>query len=128
MSGRVDISNSTTPLKQAERMTDESHVLNDPETGSPKNQCQYKDHRKLAIMSIICGLSCFGIMSLIYSVKTRATNKKLDTNDPVSTSKAKEYSNKTFKWGVIAIISWVGLLILFPLSMGLISYLFTFIN
>uniref|UniRef100_A0A4W4G8A0 Uncharacterized protein n=1 Tax=Electrophorus electricus TaxID=8005 RepID=A0A4W4G8A0_ELEEL len=81
-------------------MTDESHVLNDPETGSPKNQCQYKDHRKLAIMSIICGLSCFGIMSLIYSVKVT----------------------------VIAIISWVGLLILFPLSMGLISYLFTFIN
>lgn len=31
--------------------------------------CKDADHRKLAIWSIICGLSCFGIMSLMYSVK-----------------------------------------------------------
>lgn len=31
--------------------------------------CRDPDHRKLAICSIICGLSCIGFMSLIYSVK-----------------------------------------------------------
>lgn len=34
-----------------------------------RNICKDTDHRKLAICSIICGLSCLGIMSLMYSVK-----------------------------------------------------------
>lgn len=31
--------------------------------------CRDRNHRKLAICSIICGLSCIGIKALIYSVK-----------------------------------------------------------
>lgn len=31
--------------------------------------CDDKHHRKLAICSIICGISCIGIKALIYSVK-----------------------------------------------------------
>lgn len=31
--------------------------------------CDDKHHRKLAVCSIICGISCIGIKALIYSVK-----------------------------------------------------------
>lgn len=33
--------------------------------------CQDRDHRKLAIYSVICGLSCVGVTALIYSVKVQ---------------------------------------------------------
>lgn len=36
---------------------------------SPESCCSDKYHRKLAISSIICGFSCFGVRALIYSVK-----------------------------------------------------------
>jgi len=35
--------------------------------------CKDPDHRKLAICSIICGISCCGIMSFMYSVKVIKT-------------------------------------------------------
>lgn len=43
-------------------------------------------------------------------------------------SKAKEYSKKTLKWGIGAIVAWLCFLLLTPLLLGLLSYLFTFIN
>ncbi|XP_036445695.1 transmembrane protein 265-like [Colossoma macropomum] len=90
---------------------------------------QHRDYRKLAIGSIICGLSCLGIMSLIYSVKTRAMNKgKLNIPEADRAKKGKEYSKKARNYGIFAIVAWVALLILIPLLTGLVSYLLTLIN
>ncbi|MCI4384793.1 hypothetical protein PGIGA_G00042840 [Pangasianodon gigas] len=97
----------------------------DVEKGSDGQHLAARDYRKLAICSIICGLSCIGIVSLIYSVKTRESNKK---SGGVVTLKAKEYSKKTLKWGIGAILVWAGLILLIPLLLGLLSYLLTFIN
>ncbi|TSQ23959.1 hypothetical protein Baya_11526 [Bagarius yarrelli] len=109
--------NTSTPL------TSTSNAQTDVEKG--RDKVQVKDYRTLSICSIICGLSCLGIVSLIYSVKTRELNKR----SPAETSpKAKEYSKKTLKWGVGAIIAWVILILVFPLLMGLLSYLLTFID
>ncbi|KAI4887698.1 hypothetical protein NFI96_025023 [Prochilodus magdalenae] len=89
----------------------------------------YRDYRKLAISSIICGLSCLGIMSLIYSVKARAMNKgRFNVAEEDRAMKAKEYSNKARNYGIGAIVAWVLLLILIPLLMGLVSYLLTLID
>lgn len=78
--------------------------------------CQDKNHRKLAICSIICGLSCIGINALIYSVKAETTT------DPEA---AVAFSNRAKKCGIISIVVWVSLLALTPLLMTLISYLLT---
>ncbi|XP_047657225.1 transmembrane protein 265 isoform X2 [Tachysurus fulvidraco] len=91
----------------------------------PDDQHQVRDYRKLAICSIICGLSCVGIVSLIYSVKTRELNKK-SGGEPAH--KAKEYSKKTLRWALGAIVALVGFIILVILLVGLLSYLLTFIN
>lgn len=111
-------SNISTPLTQTKKSVD-------VEKGSDGQHLPVKDYRKLAICSIICGLSCVGIVSLIYSVKTRESNKKYGGEAP---NKAKEYSRKTLQWGIGAIVAWCGLLILTPLLLGLLSYLLTFIN
>uniref|UniRef100_A0A8B9LVA9 Si:dkey-16l2.20 n=1 Tax=Astyanax mexicanus TaxID=7994 RepID=A0A8B9LVA9_ASTMX len=81
----------------------------DVESGSQPStaaqNCKNRDYRVLAISSIICGLSCIGIMSMIFSVK--------------------EYSRKTLTYGILAIIVWVVILICTPLLVGLVSYLLT---
>lgn len=93
------------------------------------NICSDPDHRKLAICSIICGLSCLGIMSLMYSVKSRETRKTLQNEDQTQRIlKVKEYSKKALIWGIISIVAWVVLFILLPLLIGLGSYLVTFID
>ncbi|KAB5553634.1 hypothetical protein PHYPO_G00040880 [Pangasianodon hypophthalmus] len=97
----------------------------DVEKGSDGQHLAARDYRKLAICSIICGLSCIGIVSLIYSVKTREFNKK---SGGAISQKAKEYSQKALKWGIGAILAWAGLILLIPLLLGLLSYLLTFIN
>lgn len=45
----------------------------DVEKGSDDQHPRQTDYRELAVCSIICGLSCCGIMSLIYSVKVKHT-------------------------------------------------------
>ncbi|KAI7803898.1 hypothetical protein IRJ41_013054 [Triplophysa rosa] len=89
------------------------------------NICRDPDHRRLAICSIICGLSCIGIVSLIYSVKSRETRKTLQTQDNL---KVKEYSRKALKWGTASIVAWVFLICIFPFLLGLLSYIMTFID
>ncbi|KAG9342901.1 hypothetical protein JZ751_015117 [Albula glossodonta] len=85
------------------------------ETGRGEN------YRKLAIGSIICGISCIGIYALINSVKAEERSHK----DPES---AQIYAHKAKKLGILAIGIWVGLLILIPMLMALVSYLLTFID
>lgn len=91
--------------------------------------CTDKDHRKLAICSIICGLSCLGIMSFMYSVKARETRKKLQNEDsPETREMVKKYSKKACKWGIGSIVVWVILILIFPLLLGFLSYVLTFID
>lgn len=93
------------------------------------NICRDPDHRRLAICSIICGLSCIGFVSLIYSVKSRETRKTLQNEGQTQKSlKVKEYSRKALKWGVASIVAWVVLIFIFPLLVGLLSYIMTFID
>ncbi|KAJ8347395.1 hypothetical protein SKAU_G00287960 [Synaphobranchus kaupii] len=89
------------------------------ENDSPKPH--YKDYRKLAISSIVCGISCIGIFALINSVKAREKSRK----DPEN---AKSYSHKAKRLSLIAITVWVGVLVLIPMLMALVSYLLTLIN
>lgn len=78
--------------------------------------CSRENHRALAIWSILCGLTCIGMKSLINSVKAEKTS---DPND-----KAK-FLQKAKKYGIISIVTWVSILALIPLLMALISYLLT---
>ncbi|XP_071387204.1 transmembrane protein 265-like [Centroberyx affinis] len=81
--------------------------------------CEDRDHRKLAIGSIICGISCIGIVALINSVKAR------EAGNP---QKAEHFSRRARKFGVISIVSWLALLVLAPLLLALCSYLLTLID
>ncbi|XP_077475379.1 transmembrane protein 265-like [Stigmatopora argus] len=78
--------------------------------------CQDHHHRKLAIGSIICGISCFGIMALINSVKAE---KESDAEE------SSRFSQRSKRLAIIAILLWLALLALAPALMALISYLIT---
>lgn len=96
------------------------------QSSSDAPDCKNRDYRFLAISSIICGLSCIGILSLIYSVKARALNKRcLIPGEEDREAKAKEYSKKALTYGILAIVVWVVILISFPLLVGLVSFLLT---
>ncbi|KAJ8245907.1 hypothetical protein GJAV_G00261570 [Gymnothorax javanicus] len=77
-----------------------------------------KDHRRLAIGSIICGISCIGAYALINSVKARE-RRELDPE------KAQMYSDNARKFSIIAIGLCLGLIILIPVLMAFVSYLLT---
>lgn len=81
----------------------------------------YRDYKKLAISSIICGVSCIGICALINSVKAQERSSR----DPVN---AQRYAQKARRLSIIAIVVWVFLLMLIPLLLVLASYLVTLIN
>lgn len=78
--------------------------------------CTDSNYRKLAICSIICGLSCIGIKALIYSVKAEGAT------DPEN---AAEFSKRAKKFGIISIVVWFSFLASIPILMALLSYLFT---
>ncbi|KAK2833074.1 hypothetical protein Q5P01_016963 [Channa striata] len=78
-----------------------------------------RHHRKLAICSIICGISCIGIMALINSVKAESTT------DP---KKAERFSRQARKFGIISIVTWLCILASFPLLLALLSYLATLVD
>ncbi|XP_066497925.1 transmembrane protein 265-like [Hoplias malabaricus] len=108
----------------------DSHDGCDPESGlmhsSTGQRHKNSDYRVLAISSIICGLSCIGILSLINSVKARAINKGQLRVDGEKTGK--KYSKKARNYGILAIVLWLVLLALLPLLLGLLSYILTFID
>ncbi|XP_056467623.1 transmembrane protein 265-like [Gadus chalcogrammus] len=81
--------------------------------------CKDPYYRRLAISSIVCGLSCIGIMSLIYSVQAKeATNPE----------KSQKLSKQARKYGLISIAVWVAILLIFPALLVLVSYVLTFID
>ncbi|XP_066578121.1 transmembrane protein 265 [Amia ocellicauda] len=80
-----------------------------------------KEYRILAIASIVCGLSCLGMVALINSVKVRECR----ATDP---ERAQRCSRRARKYSLLAIGLWVGLLILVPTLMALVSYLLTLQN
>ncbi|TRY98233.1 hypothetical protein DNTS_035200 [Danionella cerebrum] len=85
------------------------------------------DHRRLAICSIVCGLSCCGIMSLMYSVKARETRKRFQNEEtPAAQKKIEQYTKKACFWATAAILAWVLLIVIFPFLLGLGSFLITF--
>lgn len=114
--------------------------------------CTDSNYRKLAICSIICGLSCIGIRALIYSVKVLSgvfflhihssqallfiyfdthalyililylIQQAEEARDPEN---AAEFSKRAKKFGIISIVLWFSLLASIPILMTLLSYLFT---
>lgn len=78
--------------------------------------CDDQHHRKLAICSIICGISCIGITALINSVKAERAE------DP---HKAAPFLKRAKKFGIISIVVWVSILVLTPILIVLVSYLLT---
>lgn len=81
-----------------------------------------EDHRKLAIGSIICGLSCLGIVALISSVKARIARKAGDIE------RNRRHSYQAKKYAIWSIVGFVLILVCTPILLGLISYLVTFID
>uniref|UniRef100_A0A3Q1FH18 Si:dkey-16l2.20 n=1 Tax=Acanthochromis polyacanthus TaxID=80966 RepID=A0A3Q1FH18_9TELE len=81
--------------------------------------CTDKHHRKLAICSIICGVSCIGVKALIYSVKAEMSE---------DLEAAQNLSQRAKKFSIISIVIWVLIVASFPLLMGLISYLLTLLD
>ncbi|CAL8310838.1 unnamed protein product [Arctogadus glacialis] len=81
--------------------------------------CKDPHYRRLAISSIVCGLSCIGIMSLIYSVRARETKNPGDSQ---------ELSKKARKYGLISIAVWVAILLIIPALVVLVSYVLTLID
>lgn len=77
--------------------------------------CKDEHHRKLAICSIICGISCIGIKALTYSVKAEMSRDQDAVN----------FSQQAKKYSIISIATFCTILALTPLLMGLISYLLT---
>ncbi|KAJ8414203.1 hypothetical protein AAFF_G00050730 [Aldrovandia affinis] len=108
----LPVSGGKSLIEQQHCLGNVSRTHNDISTG------HIKDYKRLAIGSIICGISCIGICALINSVKVRERR----VSDP---EKAQMYSNKARKLSLIAIAVWVGLLILIPVLMALVSYLLT---
>ncbi|KAK5856052.1 hypothetical protein PBY51_007673 [Eleginops maclovinus] len=80
--------------------------------------CEDSHYRKLAISSIICGLSCIGIYALINSIKAENTEGQ----------KRKNASRKARKLAIISIVVWLAILASIPILMALISYIITLQN
>nr|XP_060636196.1 transmembrane protein 265 [Anolis sagrei ordinatus] len=73
--------------------------------------------RNLAIASIVCGCSCLGVLALIYAVKANEKHKA------GSQELAAHWAQKSRRMSVCSIAVWLGLLILVPASVFLLSYL-----
>lgn len=107
--------------------------------------CDDEHHRKLAICSIVCGISCIGIKALISSVEVLPSQnvKSCTAYSPAGTLKnvfsslpqqaertadperAITFSKEAKKFGIISIVVWVSLLALTPILLVLVSYLLT---
>ncbi|KAJ4932600.1 hypothetical protein JOQ06_011018 [Pogonophryne albipinna] len=77
--------------------------------------CEERNHRILAICSIICGLSCIGISALINSVKAENTTGQ----------ERKNFLKRAKKCGIISIVVWFAILVSIPILMAIISYIIT---
>ncbi|XP_042327076.1 transmembrane protein 265 [Sceloporus undulatus] len=97
----------------------ETSVMITSEMDPPAKPSPLRMHglRNLAIASIICGCSCLGVLALIYAVKANEKQKA------GSQELALRWAQKSRCLSVLSISVWLGLLILVPMSMVLLSYL-----
>ncbi len=55
--------------------------------------------------------------------------KRLQNEDcPERQEMVKKYSEKACKWGIGSIVAWVVLILIFPLLLGFLSFVVTFID
>ncbi|KAJ0000940.1 hypothetical protein NQD34_005960 [Periophthalmus magnuspinnatus] len=80
--------------------------------------CRDNHYRRLAIFSIMCGLSCIGIIALKYSVKA----KERQRHDPES---AAIFARKAKKFSIISIVTLFVTIGMALALMALVSYLAT---
>ncbi|KAL6102650.1 tmem265 [Pungitius sinensis] len=80
------------------------------------SRCDDPHHRKLAICSIICGITCIGICSLTSSVEAQR-----EANPVIAAA----LSKRAKKFGIISIAVWVFVLVFTPVLLVLFSYLIT---
>ncbi|XP_034566924.1 transmembrane protein 265-like [Notolabrus celidotus] len=111
------------PLNVVAGSGDDLHNDSSPQTTSSTRRCpafssccKDRHYRKLAICSIVCGVSCIGIKALISSVKAEVTK------DP---KEADVHLRQAKKWGIISVVTLVAILASLPILMALISYLLT---
>lgn len=103
------------PLNLLPGSGEEQNTRNHAISGSDATYCcADRYYRRLAICSIICGLSCIGCKALIYSVKAE--------EDP---ERATEFSRGAKKFGIISIVLWFSFLASIPILLALVSYLLT---
>ncbi|XP_013885687.1 transmembrane protein 265 [Austrofundulus limnaeus] len=96
------------PLNTTPGSADEDDTIKDPEANFRNN----KYHRRLAMCSIICGVSCIGIQALTYSFKAEHTGNR------ATAEKARKYS-------IISIVVFFSIIVSIPILMALFSYLVT---
>ncbi|KAM4606838.1 transmembrane protein 265 [Discoglossus pictus] len=72
--------------------------------------------KRLAIMSIVCGLSCVGIKALLLAVEAKQEKEKNPPKYYVLTRRARHMA-------ILSISLWVGILVCLPLLLVLMSYI-----
>lgn len=75
--------------------------------------------RRLAIMSIVCGISCVGIKALLLALRAE---REVDGKNYVVLAR------RSRRFAVLSIVLFVGGLMLLPLLVVLISYIMTLIE
>ncbi|XP_071987686.1 transmembrane protein 265 isoform X2 [Engystomops pustulosus] len=75
--------------------------------------------RRLAIISIVCGVSCCGIKALILALQAEQ-----EGNKEISGA----LSRRSRKFSVLSILLFVGILVSLPFLLVLVSYLMTLIE
>ncbi|XP_036597008.1 transmembrane protein 265 [Trichosurus vulpecula] len=87
-----------------------------PPPASPPVGCSRYSLRCLAATSIICGCSCLGVMALVFAIKAEERRKAGKPEEALFLgSRAKRFA-------VAGIAVWLGVLVLGPLLLWLLSY------
>ncbi|XP_068102788.1 transmembrane protein 265 [Hyperolius riggenbachi] len=88
------------------------------ESKAKSHFCQCS-HRRLAIMSIVCGISCVGIKALLLSVRAEQES---------DSKKSALLSRRSRKFSILSIALFVGVLVCLPILMVFVSYIMTLIE
>ncbi|XP_016282881.1 transmembrane protein 265 [Monodelphis domestica] len=91
-------------------------IENDPSPALPPVGCCRCSLRCLAATSIICGCSCLGVMALVFAVKAEERHKAGKPEEAVF------WGNRARRLALASIAVWLGVLVLGPLLLWLLSY------